>query len=236
MDARVRSGCSGGREEARMGEIDIKSSGQRMVIIGAGVAGHAALRLFSQAQGLVVGIADPNPDAAGCRLARELQIPVFTDPAEAIRTARPNLVFEVTGVQKVTEAIAAEAAEAGAILIPSPVARLMMQAVEHKAEGVRSHVMEKITEVEKEITNGTQEMEATLLQVKAIMSQLQMLSLNAGIESAKVGHHGKGFHVIAEHMNKVAEQVRALTQKMEAINGDILSMSVKVESISEFVR
>jgi hypothetical protein len=219
-----------------MGQIDIKSSGQRMVIVGAGTAGHAALRLFSQSPGLVVGIADPDAEAGGCRFARELGIPVFLSGTEAIRTTKPNLVFEATGVQEVTVALTPEAAAVGATLIPSPVARLMMQALEHKAEGVRSHVMEKITEVEAEITNGTQEMESTLLQVKAIMSQLQMLSLNAGIESAKVGQHGKGFQVIAEHMNKVADQVRALTQKMEAINGDILSMSAKVESISEFVR
>jgi methyl-accepting chemotaxis protein len=219
-----------------MGGIDIKSSGQRMVIIGAGTAGSAALRLFSQASGLVVGIADPDPEAAGCKLARELQIPVFTEAVEAIRMAKPNLIFEVTGVPAVTAAITPEAAALGATLIPSPVARLMMQVVEHKAEGVRSHVMEKITEVEGEIANGTKEMEATLLQIRTIMSQLQMLSLNAGIESAKVGQHGRGFHVIAEHMNKVADQVRLLTQKMEAINTDILSMSAKIESISEFVR
>ncbi len=219
-----------------MGEIEIKSSGQRMVIIGAGAAGDAALRLFSQSPGLVVGIADPNLDAPGCKLARELQIPIFTDAADAVRTVKPNLIFEVTGVQSVTDAITPEAATLGATLIPSRVARLMMQAVERKAGGVRSHVMEKIVEVEGEITKGTHEMEATLLQVRAIMSQLQMLSLNAGIESAKVGQQGKGFHVIAEHMNKVADQVRILTQKMETINANILSMSTKINSISEFVR
>jgi threonine dehydrogenase-like Zn-dependent dehydrogenase len=219
-----------------MSEIDIKASGQRMVIVGAGTAGYAALRLFSQTPGLVVGMADPDPEAVGFKLARELQVPVFADAKDAIRSAKPNLVFEVTGSQTLADAIAPEAAALGATLIPSRVARLMMQAVEHKAAGVRSHVMEKITEVEEEITNGTHEMDATLLQIRAIMSQLQMLSLNAGIESAKVGAHGKGFHVIAEHMNKVAEQVRTLTQKMEAINGDILSMSVKINSISEFVR
>lgn len=216
--------------------IEIKSSGQRMVIIGAGTAGLAALRLFSQAEGLVVGIADPNPEAPGFQLARQIGVPTFADAVEAIRTAKPNLVFEVSGVATVTAAVTPESAALGATLIPSSVARLMMQAVEHKAEGVRSHVMEKISEVEEEITGGTQEMEATLMQVRAIMSQLQMLSLNAGIESAKVGQYGKGFSVIAEHMNKVAEQVRALTQKMESINADILRMSTKVESISEYVR
>lgn len=219
-----------------MAEIDIKASGQRMVIIGAGTAGEAALRLFSQSEGLVAGIADPNPEAPGCRFAKELQIAVFADALEAVRTAKPNLIFEVTGVQALADALAPEAAALGATLIPSRVARLMMQMVEHKAEGVRSHVMEKITEVGGEITNGTQEMEATLLQIRAIMSQLQMLSLNAGIESAKVGQQGRGFHVIAEHMNKVADQVRVLTLKMEAINRDILSMSTKINSISDFVR
>lgn len=219
-----------------MAEIEIRSSGQRMVIVGAGTAGLTALRLFSQSAGLVVGIADPNPEAMGFGLARELQVPVFADAIAALRTVKPNLVFEVTGVQSVADSIAPEAAALGATLIPSRVARLMMQSVEHKAEGVRSHVMEKITEVEGEITNGTQEMEMTLLQVRAIMSQLQMLSLNAGIESAKIGQHGKGFHVIADHMSKVAEQVRTLTQRMESINTDILSMSTKISSISEFVR
>lgn len=216
--------------------IEIKSSGQRMVIVGAGTAGFAALRLFSQAEGLVVGIADPNPEAPGFQLARQIGVPTFADAVEAIRTAKPNLVFEVSGVATVTAAVTPESAALGATLIPSSVARLVMQAVEHKAEGVRSHVMEKISEVEEEITGGTQEMEATLMQVRAIMSQLQMLSLNAGIESAKVGQQGKGFQVIAEHMNKVAEQVRTLTQKMESINADILRMSTKVESISEYVR
>lgn len=216
--------------------IEIKSSGQRMVIIGAGTAGLAALRLFSQAEGLVVGIADPDPEALAFPLARELKVSVFSDGAEAIRLARPDVVFEVTGIPSVTEAITPAAAEVNATVIPSRVARLMMQAVEQKAGDVRGHVMKKITEVEAEITNGTQEMESTLLQIRAIMSQLQMLSLNAGIESAKIGMHGKGFQVIADHMNKVAEQVRSLTQKMETINADILSMSEKVESISEFVR
>jgi methyl-accepting chemotaxis protein len=219
-----------------MGEIDIKASGQRMLIIGAGMAGNAALRLFSQSHGLVVGIVDPDQEAIGFTLARELQVPTFSNAIEAIRATKPDLVFEVTGSQAVTDAIAPETTALGAILIPSRVARLMMQAVEHKAEGVRSHVMEKITEVESEIANGTYEMDATLIQIRAIMSQLQMLSLNAGIESAKVGQLGKGFHVIAEHMNKVAEQVRSLTQKMESINADILSMSAKINSISEFVR
>lgn len=219
-----------------MGETDLKSSGQRMIIVGAGAAGSSALRLFGQSPGLVVGIADPNPEAPGCKLAREMQIPIFTDSVDAIRTAKPNLIFEVTGVQSVTDAITPEAAALGATLIHSRVARLMMQAVEQKAEGVRSHVMKKITEVEGEITNGTQEMETTLLQIHSVMSQLQMLSLNAGIESAKVGQQGKGFHVIAEHMNKVAEQVRILTQKMETINTDIHSIAAKINSISEFVR
>lgn len=216
--------------------IEFAATGQRMLIVGAGTAGYAALKLFSQAEGLVAGIADPNPEALAFAHARELQIPVHADAAEAIQALKPTLVFEVTGVASVAEALAPLAAAAGAVFISSRVTRLLMQAVEHRADAVRSHVMAKISEVEGEITDGTREMEATLLQIRTIMSQLQMLSLNAGIESAKVGHHGRGFHVIAEHMNRVAEQVRTLTQKMEAINADILSMSEKVSGITEFVK
>jgi len=207
----------------------------RMIIIGAGKTGTTALTLFCQTPGLVVGIVDINPNAPGLQAARGLNIAVYHDPVEAIRQARPTLVFEVTGVPEVTTAILPEVTKQEATLVSSLVARMIMESLAAQAALVRGKVGGKVAEVAGEITNGTKEMESTLLQIRGIMSQLQMLSLNAGIESAKAGTLGKGFQVIANHMSKVAEEVRVLTQKMEVVNVDIHSIATKVDSISEML-
>lgn len=77
----------------------------KVFIIGAGNGGKAVLRRllrFNWVQ--VAGVADLNPKAPGVLLAKEANLPVyFDDPFQILSQINVDLVFELTGKQKIQD-------------------------------------------------------------------------------------------------------------------------------------
>jgi methyl-accepting chemotaxis protein len=57
--------------------------------------------------------------------------------------------------------------------------------------------------------------------VEDLAAQSNLLAVNASIEAAKAGEHGKGFSVVAQEVKSLAEQSRQATNQVRTILGDI---------------
>lgn len=162
---------------------------------------------------------------------------VGVEKTSGLSIAMANHVSEaVNRIKSIGEATQANAGQAAR---GNEAVRAVVDGMENIKTGT-GQALESVTMLDE----GSKKIGAIIEVINDIADQTNLLALNAAIEAARAGEHGKGFAVVADEVRKLAENAKSSTNEISeiikglsvAINSTILAVQTSGEHVNEGTR
>lgn len=198
-------------------------------IVGGGRGGYDLLQMLAGSGMVDIRfVVDPSDDAQGIQMAKKLGITTLTETETALRDYPVDYVIEATGVPAVLQRINENLSDRSEV-INSKTALLLFRIVAESQRKANEKLHQDIRDIQSTISESVGNSQEALDGIKKVASNLTLLSLNAGIEAARAGDHGRGFAIVAEKVQETAGTAKQLAENVEKVNSEILGLATNID-------